>query len=90
MSLKDFRILAALGKGSYGSVSKVERATDGQVRRRSTLQLTAHRRARRCAHALVQNARSSSPVIASAVSVRRGHCRPPPPRRPRRFPRSRR
>ena len=30
--LRDFRVLAALGKGSYGSVSKVERATDGQVR----------------------------------------------------------
>jgi len=30
-SLKDFKVLAQLGKGSYGSVSKVERITDGQV-----------------------------------------------------------
>lgn len=27
-SMKDFKVLAALGKGSYGSVMKVERLTD--------------------------------------------------------------
>lgn len=30
-SLKDFKILAQLGKGSYGSVMKVERIVDGQI-----------------------------------------------------------
>jgi len=28
-SMKDFRVIAALGKGSYGSVMKVERIADG-------------------------------------------------------------
>lgn len=28
-STKDFRVLAVLGKGSYGTVSKVERLADG-------------------------------------------------------------
>ena len=30
-SMRDFRVLAALGKGSYGSVSKAERLTDGCI-----------------------------------------------------------
>lgn len=30
-SLKDFRSQAQLGKGSYGSVMKVERVSDGQI-----------------------------------------------------------
>jgi serine/threonine protein kinase len=30
-ALKDFKMLAQLGKGSYGSVMKVERITDGNI-----------------------------------------------------------
>lgn len=30
-SLKDFKVLAQLGKGSYGSVMKVERIRDGGI-----------------------------------------------------------